>query len=249
MAWKSDNKSVEIIAGGKGRGSTNDQLNEPVAVILDQKTNSFIISDSGNQRVIRWSRQQTDAHGQEIISHIISFGLAMDDEGFLYVSDCENSEVRRYRHGDKMGIVVAGGNGQGDGLHQLNHPRHIFVDCDHSVYVSDTYNDRVIKWMKNAKEGTVVAGGHGQGNSLKHLFWPAGLFVDSMGSLYVVDEGNDRVMRWLQGAEEGSVIVGGNGQGAQANQFNQPASISFDQQGNLYVADYYNNRVQQFLKQ
>ena len=46
----------------------------------------------------------------------------MDDEGALYVTDTEKHEVRRYRQGETSGTVVAGGNGRGDGLHQLNGP-------------------------------------------------------------------------------------------------------------------------------
>ena len=246
MRWKCNERSGEVIVGGKGEGNGNDQLNRPVAMIIDRKTDSFIISERENRRVMRWSRQQNDTNGQVIISDILSYGLAIDDEGFLYVSDVEKDEVRRYEEGDVIGTVVAGGNGRGDRLNQLNRPRHIFVDCDHSVYVSDSGNHRVMKWMKNANEGIVVAGGQGDGDSVKQLCFPGGLFVDSMGSVYVVDQFNHRVMRWLRDATEGSVIVGGNGRGSQDNQFNQPTSISFDRQGNLYVVDCGNHRVERF---
>jgi hypothetical protein len=63
--------------------------------------------------------------------------------------------------------IVSGGNGQGNHCNQLNDPRYIFVDEDHSVYVSDCGNHRVVKWMKGAKEGIIVAGGQGQGDSLR----------------------------------------------------------------------------------
>ena len=237
---------VKSIAGGKGQGNRNDQLNQPLALIVDRNTDSFIISDGGNRRVMRWSRQQNDANGQVIISNILSTGLAMDDEGSFYVSDVEKDEVRRYGQGDVMGTVVAGGNGKGDHLNQLNCPRHIFVDDDHSVYVSDSRNNRVMKWMKDAKEGIVVAGGQGEGNSVKQLRGPGGLFVDSLGSVYVADQGNARVMRWLRDGVEGSVIVGGNDHGSQDNQFNTSTDISFDRQGNLYVVDSFNHRVERF---
>ena len=163
MRWKCDDTSGQVIVGGKGQGNRNDRLNLPLAVIVDRKTDSFIISEWGNRRVMRWSREQNDSNGQVIISNILSHGLAMDDEGSLYVSDFEKNEVRRYGQDDVMGTVVAGGNGKGDRLNQLNCPRHIFVDCDHSIYVSDRENHRVMKWMKNANEGIVVAGGQGYG--------------------------------------------------------------------------------------
>ena len=46
----------------------------------------------------------------------------MDHQRYLYVSDTRKDEVRRYTIGDKNGIVVAGGNGQGNQLNQLNFP-------------------------------------------------------------------------------------------------------------------------------
>ena len=39
--------------------------------------------------------------------------------------------------GDKNGIVVAGGNGQGNQLNQLHDPTYLFVDEEQAVYVSD----------------------------------------------------------------------------------------------------------------
>ncbi|CAF4559615.1 unnamed protein product, partial [Didymodactylos carnosus] len=93
----------------------------------------------------------------------------MDNNGFLYISDYENDEVRRWQVADTEGVVVAGGNGKGDRLDQLSGPFNIFVDRDQSVYVSDEFNHRVMKWIKGAKEGIVVAGGRGKGNALTQL--------------------------------------------------------------------------------
>ena len=94
------------------------------------------------------------------------WGLTMDNNGDLYVSDEEKHEVRRWRIGDKRGTVVAGGNGQDDHLNQFNWPTSIFVGEVYSVYVSDCENHRVMKWVKGAKEGIIVAGGQGKGNDL-----------------------------------------------------------------------------------
>ncbi|CAF4472792.1 unnamed protein product, partial [Adineta steineri] len=45
----------------------------------------------------------------------------MDKHGFLYVSDQEKNEVRRWKMGEynNEGIVVAGGNEKGTQLNQL----------------------------------------------------------------------------------------------------------------------------------
>ncbi|CAF2011130.1 unnamed protein product, partial [Rotaria magnacalcarata] len=88
-----------------------------------------------------------------------------------------------------------GGNGEGDGLSQLNWPRYLFVDQDHSVYVSDRDNHRVMKWVEGAKESIVAAGGQGYGDTLTQLSYPNVLFVDTLGTLYVAAWGNHRIMR------------------------------------------------------
>jgi len=245
VEWKSGATNGQVVAGGNGRGNRNDQLNHPGNVIIDKESDCLIIADWGNKRVVRWPRRNGKS-GETIISNIYCRGLTMDNDGYLYVSDYEKHEVRRWKMGDTNGIVVAGGNGKGDRLNQLNRPYYIFVDQDHSVYVSDRENHRVMKWMKDAREGIVIAGGQGQGKGLTQLYQPLGIIVDQLGTVYIADTGNHRVMRWLKGATQGSVLVGGNGSGTQSNQFNSPVDLSFDRQNNLYVVDYGNHRVQKF---
>ncbi|CAF4257096.1 unnamed protein product [Rotaria sordida] len=236
----------QVVAGGHGQGNQLDQLDRPTDVLIDKETNSLIICDLGNRRVVRWSRRSGTTQGEILINNIKCFGLVMDDQRYLYISDTDKHEVRRYQIEDKNGTLVAGGNGKGAGLNQLNWPNYIFVDQQQTVYVSDNYNHRVMKWNRGAKEGIVVAGGQGQAYALTQLSSPQGLFVDTLGTIYVADSRNNRVMRWPKGAKQGTVIVGGNGYGEGANQFNNLRGLSFDRHGNLYVVDNGNNRVQRF---
>ncbi|CAF0953187.1 unnamed protein product [Adineta steineri] len=241
--WKYNTKKGQIIAGGNGKGNRMDQLNNPTDVIVDQQNHSIIISDQGNRRVIQWFNQNQ----QILIENIHCYGLAMDKNGFLYVSDWNKNEVRRCKIGENnKGIIVAGGNGKGDKLNQLNNPTFIFVDEDQSVYVSDKDNHRVMKWIKDAKEGRIVAGGNGNGGNLNQLSAPRGVIVDHWSQIYVVDCENDRVMRWCEGKEEGEIVIGGNGKGDQSNQLNCPRGLSFDDEGNLYVVDWGNYRIEKF---
>ncbi|CAF3897648.1 unnamed protein product [Rotaria magnacalcarata] len=246
MQWKKGDKNGQIIAGGKGQGNRLDQFNGPIDVLIDKETDSLIIYDRQNRQVVRWSRRSGTTQGELLIDNIYCYGLAMDDQRYLYVSGWEKNEVRRYQLEDKNGTLVAGGNGEGNGLNQLNEPRCIFVDRQQNVYVSDWNNHRVMKWNKGAKEGIAVAGGQGAGSNLTQLSYPLGLFVDRLGTLYVAEAENHRVMRWTQGARQGTVIVGGNGEGAGVNQLNYPIGFSFDRHGNLYVAENKNHRLQRF---
>ncbi len=245
VQWKRNAINGHIVAGGNEKGNQNDQLNGPTKVIMDKENDSLIICDQGNRRVVRWPRRN-GTNGEILISQIDCYDLIMDNDGYLYVSDYKKHEVRRWKMGETEGTIVAGGNGEGKSLDQLNTPFYICIDEDHSVYVSDYGNHRVMKWMKDAKEGIVVAGGQGKGNDLRQLSTPQGIIVDQLGSVYVADCGNHRVMRWLKGAREGTIVVGGNGGGNQTNQFHYPRGLSFDLENNLYVVDYQNNRVQRF---
>ena len=240
VAWKKNATYGEIVAGG------HDRLNRPRKVIMDEVNDSLIIADYGNSRVVRWPRR-SDARRHTIIKHVSCVDLSMDKNGYLYVSDDKRDEVRRWKIGENEGVLVAGGNGCGLNLNQLNQPRSIHVDQDETLYISDHQNHRVMKWTKGAKEGIIVAGGQGQGASLKQLSYPEGIFVDKSGALYVSDEGNARVVRWTEDAEEGSIIVGGNNNGNKPNQFNRAVGLSFDDENSVYIADYNNHRIQKFI--
>jgi sugar lactone lactonase YvrE len=242
VAWSFGATSGEVVAGVNGQGDGSDQLNCPIDVVVDKTRDCLIISDRGNRRVVCWPRQG-GTNGKIIISNIDCNGLAIDNEGYLYVSNTVDNDVKRWRIGDTSGILVAGGNGRGDRLDQLNNPYYIFVDQDQSVYVSDKRNHRVMKWEKGQKQGVVVAGGHGQGNDVNQLSNPLGIIMDQSGGVYISDAENGRIIRWQEGDTEGKVIVGGNGK---PNQLNRPNGLSFDRCGNLYVVEENNHRVQRF---
>lgn len=242
VEWKNQAHIGRLVMSALENG---DELNHPTGIIIDKQTNSVFVSDCENGRVIRSSRNNT-AHREVILSDIDCVHLAIDKDGSLYVSDFIKNEVKRWRKGDIHGTVVAGGNGRGDQLNQLNYPTFIYISEDYSLYVSDMNNHRVMKWTKDAREGKIVAGGNGMGNRLIQLSYPEGLALDQFGQIYVVDSLNHRVMRWCEETQEGTIVVGGNGQGKQSNQFNGPVDLSFDRQGNLYVVDCWNHRVQKF---
>lgn len=245
VAWKQGATSGQLVAGLKGKGKLNDQLNDPRYVFVSKEIDSIIISDTWNTRVMKWPRQN-GLDGQIIISNISCAGLILDDEGSIYVTDTKKHEVRRYKLGENTGVVVAGGNGNGSGLNQLNYPTYIIVDKDRSVYVSDECNHRVMKWIEGANVGIVVAGGNGYGSALTQLYNPQGIAVDEFGTVYVSDMYNHRIVRWPRGTSQGNIIAGGNNKGNGSNQLNLPKGLSFDRQGNLYVVDNANSRVQKF---
>ncbi|CAF3821342.1 unnamed protein product, partial [Rotaria magnacalcarata] len=174
-----EKSQIKIVAGGNGGGNGLHQLDRPIDVLIDKETDSLIICQG--RGVVRWSRRSGTTQGEILIDNIYCYGLAMDEQRYLYVSDVGKHEVRRYQLGEKNGTLVAGGNGHGGGLDQLNNLHYLCVDRDHSVYVSDWNNQCVMKWNKGATEGIVVAGGQDGGCSLTQLNCPQRLFADALG--------------------------------------------------------------------
>ena len=245
VEWKRGATYGIVVAGGNGSGNRTDQLNQPNDVILDKKTDSLIISDRQNRRIVRWHRQN-NTDGQIMISNIDCSRLAFDRHGYLYVSDPQNHVVQRWKTGNGTPTVVAGSNEKGDRLNHLHTPTFIAVDNDQAVYVSDWGNHRIMKWLKNAKEGIVVAGRKDEKNSLAQLSGPQGILVDQLGTILIADFSNHRIVRWKKEDTQGAVLVGGNGAGESLNQLNYPQGLLLDRQGNLYVVDQSNNRVLKF---
>jgi sugar lactone lactonase YvrE len=131
VKWTSGGSNGQVMAGGHGRGNRDDQLNVVISVVVD-KNGTLFICDRDNKRVLRWGKNES--HGETIITDITCYGLAMDNEGSLYVSDDAKSLVMKWPSGQ----IVAGGNGKGEALNQLRGPYHVFVDRDQSVFVADT---------------------------------------------------------------------------------------------------------------
>jgi sugar lactone lactonase YvrE len=103
----------------------------------------------------------------------------------------------KWVEGAKQGIVVAGGQGEGNGLTQLSYPNGVVVDQLGTVYVADNGNHRIVRWRKGATQGSVIVGENGGGGGQSNqLYRPDGLSFDRNGNLYVVEYGNDRVQKF-----------------------------------------------------
>ncbi|CAF1152822.1 unnamed protein product [Adineta steineri] len=241
VRWEFSADKGEIVAGGTGPGHELYQLNFPLDVVLDKEKKYIIICDHRNVRVVQWSLQNSQ-NQQELIK-IVCSGLAMDNNGDLYISDWSEHKVIRWQQGDKQGTIVAGGHGKGNQLNQLNQPNYIFVDEHHSVYVADGTNNRVVKWMKNATGGTLIAP-WANSNS---MYGPISVIVNHIGNVYVSTQKSHRIKRWSRGALDGPTIVGENEGGSGPTQLGYPSDLSFDRHGNLYVVDYRNSRIQKFV--
>ena len=93
VGWKESETQGHLVAGGNGKGESVDQLSHPTDVIVDRERDSLLICGWANMRVVRWPRRN-GTRGKTILSNIRCWGLTMDEEGSLYVTDTKRDEVR-----------------------------------------------------------------------------------------------------------------------------------------------------------
>jgi hypothetical protein len=58
VAWEKDDNEFHVGASGQGQGNGLHQLCHAIDVLIDKETNSLIICDRGNRRVVRWPPEE-----------------------------------------------------------------------------------------------------------------------------------------------------------------------------------------------
>ncbi|CAF4796845.1 unnamed protein product, partial [Rotaria socialis] len=239
-------KSGTNIAGIQLRaGKGKSELNTPTTVFVTGDQTLFIL-DAGNFRVQKWKSGEplgfpvAGGHGVgntlDKISH--SYGLYVDDQHNVYVSDHRNHRVTLWmKNNTAVGQVVAGGNGMGNASNQLSYPWGVYVTENGTIYVADSNNHRIQKFTRSSTSGLTVAGISGVAGSLpSQLRNPTSILVDQYHTLFVLDRGNHRIMKWPLGSAFGYIVV-------PISSINSASSMRFDPTGNLIIADTNYHRI------
>ena len=146
--------------------------------------------------------------------------MYVDDDQNVYVTDTINHRIVKWKSGATSGQVVAGGNQQGSGAHQLYDPSDVIIDKERdSLIICDRSNKRVIRWpCQNGTSGEII---------ISNIYC-VGLTMDENGSLYVVNIGKHEVRRYGIGDTKGTVVAGGNGEGNRLDQLSDPWYVFVD---------------------
>lgn len=166
-------------------------------------------------------------------------GIAVDTQGFVYVTDTGNRRVQIFREvgGPFLNFQTAWGT-QGNGAGQFQAPTGIGVGPGQSVFVSDRGNDRVGRF---SFFGTPEV-------DFGAFRDPSGVEVDVTGQVFVTDAVDDILAKFTQ---DGTLVntfgFPGGGPGNAPGQFNQPLDVDINPRGTeLIVADTLNQRIQRF---
>ena len=171
-------------------------------------------------------------------------GLAVDQDGNLYVADSGNNRVQKF---DRDGRFLAQVGGPGAGNGQFNEPWGLALDAQGDLYVADTWNHRIQKFNKDLQYVTQWGKPASDlDNPTPFVFWgPRDVAVDAQGNVWVADTGTSRVIKF---DPNGTNLATLGGPGSEAGKLREPVGIDIAANGDVYVADAWNGRIQRFDK-
>jgi len=195
---------------------------------------------------LKWKQQATtiaggNGRGNQLNQFNAPFGIYVDDQQqTIYVADQRNHRIIKWKFGEKYGEVVAGGNGGGNRIDQLDTPFNVILDRNKkSLIICDVENRRVVRWsLENQNDRQILI------QDISCL----GLMMNNKGDLFVSDYERNEVKRWKKDEKQGTIAAGGNEKGDKLNQLNSPGFIFVDREDSIYVSDRENNRVMKWLK-
>jgi NHL repeat len=284
---------VDTIAGLAGTSGTNDgagsnaRFNSPFGVAVDGAGNVYAADSQNNtireiapNGVVTTIAGFAGTHGSGLGSadgtnstarFFEPFGVAMDTNGNLYVTDYGNYTIRKLVPVGTNWVVstiagLAGNSGTNDGTNSaalFDRPYGITADSAGNLFVSDNPNNTIRKitpagtnWVVTTIAGVAGGSGHTDGTGTNAQFTgPAGMAVDGAENLYLADGNTIRKVtpvgtNWVVGTIGGQTINvfnsngGGSADGAgSAAQFSNPLGVAVDDLGDVFVADTANNTI------
>jgi sugar lactone lactonase YvrE len=275
---------IETVAGSGRRGRPNGgelalqaAMGWPASAVPDSGEN-LVIADPSNHQIYFVSPESGDLQplagtglpgfsgdgGPAQLARLnVPVGVAVDQEGNVFVADSGNHRIRRIAVDTGIITTVAGtgtagfsGEGGPAVSARLSSPRSLAFAPDGSLLVADTGNHRVRRISPDATittlagTGTAGYGGDGGPGLAAQLNAPAGVAVGSDSAVFISDSLNHRVRRVIGDSIQtvaGTGLAGFSGdQGpAVAADLNSPLGLVLDASGHLLIADVENNRVRE----
>ena len=264
--------------GGDGGPATLAHLNHPEGVAADGAGNVYF-ADSANHRVRKidttgmistlagtGERGDGGDDGPAVEARLsYPAGVAVDNEGNVYVADSWNHRVRKV---DREGTIttLAGrgfrgyvGNGGPADQAALANPMGLSVDSEGNVYVADTWNHRVRRIDGSGVISTIAGSGRdgdsgdGRRALAASVGYPAAVATGPAGVVYVITYSFETANRRLRRIDPEGLIEAFAGTGPEGYGGDRgpaadawlayPMGVAADTDGNIYIADAYNARV------
>ena len=203
MADAKQRRVFHFDAAGLFRGTfgSNDTLERPTAVAVDDERRLLYASDTGGHRIQVFGLgdgkllRTIGKRGSKPGEFNFPEGIAVGRDGRLYVVDALNF---RYQEFDADGKFVATHGAIGQEPGSFARPKGIALDSEGHVYVSDAAFCNVQVFDA---EGRLLIWIGGPGAAPGEFQLTEAVFVDRADRLFVVDQMNKRVQRFQYLAE------------------------------------------------
>jgi len=175
------------------------------------------------------------------------FDVAVDQQGFVYVTDVRNRRVQKFTADGRFLIAF--------GQKLFEKPGGIGIGPDGTVWVTDYDLDRIFHFNANGKLITVWGKA---GDKPGEFASPVDVAVNSAGVVYVVDQYHHRIQSFFPDGHfirtwgtKGKVNVVRSAlnfliSDGHESEFYYPSRIAIGADNQVYISDAYNNRVQVF---
>jgi DNA-binding beta-propeller fold protein YncE len=159
LVFDANHKADDIITEG---------LKEPGALAIDKENRLLYVADVALDQVLVYDADSfkllrkigTTGHNHELTTpgdFAKPTGLAVDQDGSLYVCDTLNNRIEIF---DADGKFISTFGKAGDGPGHFARPKGVAIDSDGHVWVADGMQDRVQVFNKEAQL-LITFGGHG----------------------------------------------------------------------------------------
>lgn len=160
-------------------------------------------------------------------------GVAVDDDGFVYVADTGRKDLAVYRPDGKYLKSMGKGLSQ-TGLVGVAVYKDFVITLDNRmgfVFVLDKKSGELLSTIGNNPDKT------------KNLALPNGITVDQKGNIHVVNMGNGSVKEYDL---DGNMLSVFGKLGDSTGQFTRPRGITVDADGNIFIVDAGHQVIQVF---
>lgn len=191
-------------------GATNNQLNLPSDIVLDESAGTFYAADSNNDRIMKYVLGSTvgtiiaggNGRGSGNTQLFYPVGICLDVlSNSLYVTNYFGHTVVRWIKGVNSWTEIFGSlNGfNGSTPTLLNNPIDVTLDPMGNVYIVDAGNQRIQLFLVDQSISKTVVGVTTTTGISSILFQdPHWLVFDSQLNMYVTDTLNHRVQKFFR---------------------------------------------------